>query len=330
MAKVSVIVPVYNVEQYMDKCLNSLINQTLSDIEIILVDDGSTDNSGKKCDDYALNDKRIKVIHQKNQGLSAARQSGISICKGEYIAHIDSDDFVNEDYLKILYNFGKEKNIDIVIAQIKFFNENNISDAGVFPGGQIYTELNQKLSILRNEKDKCWTSVVNKIFSKNLINTMENHKNPPNLSVGEDCLWMIKAAFFANKIGTVNGSTYFYRYNPTSLTHIVNDKMLKDKDTTTKEIIKFMNDKNFSKGCVDVVLDNCLLHNLFNETTKYDYLKLTKYKNHYIKSIFNPIYTSKLLNLFLNKLRYKLTFNNKRKKRKEKYKQLKEEIKLFH
>lgn len=330
MVKVSVIVPVYNVEQYMDKCLNSLINQTLSDIEIILVDDGSTDNSGKKCDDYALNDKRIKVIHQKNKGLSAARQSGLSVCKGEYIAHIDSDDFVNEDYLKILYNFGKDNDADIVIAQIKFYRENIFSDAGVFLGGQIYRELNQKLSILRNDKDKCWTSVVNKIYSKNLINTMENHKNPPNLSVGEDCLWMIKAAFFANKIATVDDSTYFYRYNPTSLTHIVNDKMLKDKDTTTKEIIKFMNEYKFDKTSVETVLDNCIWHNLFDKSKTLDYLKLSIYSKYYEKSIFNLKYLGKFLKCNIQFFKYKLTFNKNRKKYKEKYLILKNQLKNFY
>lgn len=199
-----------------------------------------------------------------------------------------------------------------------------------FLGGQIYRELNQKLSILRNDKDKCWTSVVNKIFSKNLINTMENHKNPPNLSVGEDCLWMIKAAFFANKIATVDDSTYFYRYNPTSLTHIVNDKMLKDKDITTKEIIKFMNEFEFDKTSVETVIDNCIWHNLFDKSKTLDYLKLSIYSKYYEKSIFNLKYLGKFLKCNIQFFKYKLTFNKNRKKYKEKYLILKNQLKNFY
>ena len=97
--KVSVIIPVYKVEKYLEKCIDSVINQSYSNLEIILVDDGSPDNCGKICDKYAKKDNRIRVIHKTNGGLSDARNNGIKIATGNYIAFIDSDDYVTEDYI---------------------------------------------------------------------------------------------------------------------------------------------------------------------------------------------------------------------------------------
>ena len=96
---ISIIVPVYNVEEYLKECIDSIINQTYKRIEIILVDDGSTDKSGKICDDYAKIDKRIKVVHKENGGLSDARNVGISVSSGKYIAFVDSDDWVEKNYV---------------------------------------------------------------------------------------------------------------------------------------------------------------------------------------------------------------------------------------
>ena len=107
---ISIIVPIYNVEKYIKKCIDSIINQTYTNLEIILVDDGSPDNCGKICDKYKEKDDRIKVIHKKNGGLSDARNAGIDIATGEYITFIDSDDYVAENYIEVLYNLCKEQN----------------------------------------------------------------------------------------------------------------------------------------------------------------------------------------------------------------------------
>ena len=100
---ISVIVPVYNVEKYVEKCVESIINQTYKNIEIILVDDGSTDNSGKIIDNISLKDNRIKVIHKENGGLSDARNAGLDICNGKYIGFVDSDDSIHKKMYEILY-----------------------------------------------------------------------------------------------------------------------------------------------------------------------------------------------------------------------------------
>ncbi len=101
---ISVIVPVYKVEKYLRRCIESILNQTYTNLEIILVDDGSPDNCGAICNEYAEKDSRITVIHQENKGLSAARNSGLDICTGEYVTFIDSDDYVGNDYFSHLYN----------------------------------------------------------------------------------------------------------------------------------------------------------------------------------------------------------------------------------
>lgn len=113
---ISIVVPIYNVDKYLNKCIDSIINQTYKNIEIILVDDGSTDSSGKICDEYLKIDSRICVIHKKNGGLSDARNYGIEKAQGIYIGFIDSDDFINENMFELLYNNIIENNADISIC----------------------------------------------------------------------------------------------------------------------------------------------------------------------------------------------------------------------
>lgn len=114
---ISIIVPVYNVEQYLIRCIDSLIYQTYQNIEIVLVDDGSPDNSGKICDDYADRESRIKVIHQKNAGVTEARIAGFEFSSGEYISFIDSDDYVSSDYIEHLYGFIKKFHVELACCQ---------------------------------------------------------------------------------------------------------------------------------------------------------------------------------------------------------------------
>ncbi len=110
---ISIIIPVYNVEQYLHRCVDSVLNQTYKNLEIILVNDGSPDNCPFICDEYAKKDKRIIVVHKENGGLSSARNAGLEIVQGEYISFIDSDDWIHENYIEILYKNLHEKKADI-------------------------------------------------------------------------------------------------------------------------------------------------------------------------------------------------------------------------
>lgn len=123
--KVSIIVPVYNVRMYLEQCLDSIINQTLQEIEIIVIDDGSTDGSGQICDGYAQKDTRIIVIHKQNQGLSAARNDGLNIARAEYVMFVDSDDWVEPDFCNIPYQVAIERGSDLVVFQ-RVWHRNDI------------------------------------------------------------------------------------------------------------------------------------------------------------------------------------------------------------
>lgn len=136
---ISVIVPVYKVERYLNKCIDSILNQTYRNLEIILVDDGSPDNCGRLCDRYAVLDSRVKVIHKENGGLSDARNAGLDIAKGDYIAFVDSDDYIDREMLQRLYDAMVDNNADMSICSIQMVDEHEkqIGILPVIPG--IYT-----------------------------------------------------------------------------------------------------------------------------------------------------------------------------------------------
>lgn len=127
MPLISIIVPVYNIEKYLRDCLDSIINQTYKELDIILVDDGSTDSSGRICDEYALIDKRVRVLHNINCGVSCARNSGLEVARGEGVCFIDSDDTVECNYIECLANAWMEYKCDLVICNIKDIYPNRIS-----------------------------------------------------------------------------------------------------------------------------------------------------------------------------------------------------------
>ena len=126
---VSIIIPVYKVEKYLPNCIESILRQTFKDFELILVDDGSPDNCGEICEEYAQKDSRIKVVHQPNGGLSAARNSGIDIAKGDYLTFIDSDDFVFPHYLEILVKLCQENDADMsVCSSVRCSSNDSLTD----------------------------------------------------------------------------------------------------------------------------------------------------------------------------------------------------------
>ena len=150
---VSIIVPIYKVEPYLRRCLDSIVNQTYTNLEIILVDDGSPDRCPAICDEYAAKDNRIVVIHKENGGLSDARNAGLNICKGDYVSFVDSDDWVEKDYISTLENLAKKNNADISVGNHQTFSIENhffptdVLEEGVFNNqyiiNQIFTKRNQ-------------------------------------------------------------------------------------------------------------------------------------------------------------------------------------------
>ncbi len=192
--KVSIIIPVYNTEEYLKKCLDSVINQTLNDIEIILIDDGSTDNSGKICNEYAEKDKRIKVIHQENQGQGRVRNEGLKIAKGEYIGFVDSDDWIALDFYEKLYDAAIDKKSEVTIAKtINFYDKNNK-----------YIELPEHNETDIHFKDVVWDSLYKKSFlDKNNIVFPENR-------IFEDVLFSLMINCFVKR-RFFNVNSFYYR-----------------------------------------------------------------------------------------------------------------------
>ena len=134
MDLISVIVPVYKVEKYLDKCVQSIVNQTCKNLEIILVDDGSPDNCGAMCEAWAEKDSRIKVIHKENGGLSDARNAGLAVATGDWVAFVDSDDWVAEEMFARLLNAAKNHQADISACNVQFVEEGQLPDAPYVSG----------------------------------------------------------------------------------------------------------------------------------------------------------------------------------------------------
>lgn len=220
MPEISVIVPIYKAESFLSECINSIVNQSFRDIEIVLVDDGSPDNCPKICDEYAEKDSRIVVIHQKNGGISAARNAGIEAAKGKYISFCDSDDFFDEDFLSTLYSVMKERNADIVTCRFK----------GIYPDRTVvksntgniieYTNLEAMDELFFGEgpmpEVRLKINVVswNKLYTKELFDNIRFPVGEMNDDVGT----AYKLVHAAKKIVYIDKPLYNYRMTEESAT----------------------------------------------------------------------------------------------------------------
>lgn len=212
--RLSIIVPVYNVEKYLDKCLSSILSQTFTDFELVLVDDGSTDGSGEICDRYAESDNRIHVIHKKNGGLSSARNQGIITARGEYIGFCDSDDWVEPDMYKELMSAALNESADIAICRLqRITSQGNILDTIGYTNYCTLDNCTATKEILRDEPMPSYA--VNKVYKRSLFEKIEY----PLDRYFEDTATTYKLVSRANKIATTPYIGYNYLYNPDSLSN---------------------------------------------------------------------------------------------------------------
>lgn len=163
---ISVVVPVYNVQDCLDKCLESIVSQTYENLEIIVIDDGSTDLSSKKCDEWLKKDNRIKVIHQENKGLAEARNVGISKSTGKYISFVDSDDFIDSKMIEILYKTLVKTNSQISVC--KFKRVDNYSKVNLKKTGEI-KEFDAKGALISLLKEDISVHIWDKLYLKDLF-----------------------------------------------------------------------------------------------------------------------------------------------------------------
>lgn len=211
MPKVSIIVPVYNTEQYLPRCIDSILAQTFSDFELILVDDGCTDNSGVICDKYAAKDNRIVVIHKENEGVSIARNVGIKRSKGKYITFIDSDDKVSTNYLINLIEIHEKHNAELTISG--FIKRNHGIDRLHYIDYYGVATVETIGPIINNN---IITVPVAKIFNSDIIKT--NQIIFPNgISRGEDTIFVLEYLLHIDKISILPEHNYFYITTENSL-----------------------------------------------------------------------------------------------------------------
>lgn len=241
--KVSIIVPAYNVEGYIEDCLNSLINQTLKEIEIIVVNDESTDSTPKIIEKFAQKDSRIKVINQKNQGLSGARNSGLKIAQGEYIGFVDSDDYVDLDYFEKLYNTAKEYDADMTVASILKHKKDFLKYNAKYSKITCEEKLDKKIRLCQDKK-KRYFYVWNKLCKYDLL---KNHNQEfPLGRVFEDVVFTTKNIYNSNKIVSVPDIKYHYIERAGSIVKSkLSEKKINDRKTAYCELQDFAKEKEF-------------------------------------------------------------------------------------
>lgn len=208
----SIIVPIYNVEQYLDRCIHSILNQTYQNLEIILVDDGATDCSGAIADSYAAKDKRIKVFHKENGGLSDARNYGLEHVTGDYILFIDSDDFIVNIMCERLITVASSNNADIVSCNYYIYrgdDDISIHTMSVQDDKRTFTGMDMLRYYLLKTEPFDLNVVWNKIFKLDLFNGVEPVRFPKG-RVQEDNFTIFRLFLNANSIVTVNEPLYYY------------------------------------------------------------------------------------------------------------------------
>lgn len=264
---VSIIVPVYNIEKYISKCIESVLSQTFKDWELILVDDGSTDNSGKICDEYALKDNRIKVIHKENEGVTATRDKGVKEAQGEFLFFIDGDDYITDNALELFTNKQKENDTDLVRGNIYQVSENGeVLMNYISPN---FSNVEEWIKyIIKNGGYIC-----NNLIRKNLYNKYVNIPN--NITLCEDLLSSLQLGIGLELVSFIEEITYYYVQRISSAMHTSNKKPKKEYENylfLIKELDKihslYKQEKKYriSKIIETLIFDKIFLKLINNKT----------------------------------------------------------------
>lgn len=263
--KISIILPVYNVEeQYLIHCLDSLKNQSLKDIEIILIDDGSTNNCGLVCDNYSIEDTRIKVIHQKNQGVSIARNRGIEESSANWIIFVDPDDWVEPTMCEEVYNNVNKDVVDILL--FTFYSNSKTKEIPHYFGNtekfRFLPEDHDLLQLSIMESFKGYSPLVigsiwAKVFNRQFLN-VNNIRYSEHLPKSQDLVFCLHAIEHAKSISYLNKAFYHYRENDASVCHKYNSKIFSYIENLNREVKLFLKKYNksdaFQKAYYNMVI----------------------------------------------------------------------------
>ena len=267
MSKVSVIVPVYNVEKFLPRCLDSIINQTLKDIEIICINDGSPDNSLQILEDYAKKDSRIRIINQENSGPSVSRNKGILMAQGEYIGFVDSDDWLDVDFYEKLYAAAQKYDADIAACGIKVYRKySRVNYMLKYTKESCVDDLERKL-YLCDVPETC--NVWNKIYRTTFIKN-NNIEFEVGINFGEDVSFTMEALYFSENLVTIPNTLYNYdRLNVNSIVRTKSDKLIRDAEHVHNRMSDFLKSKNIN------------LPKTWRQVRKYKFLGITVLKVRY-------------------------------------------------
>ncbi len=255
--KLSLITPIYNVETFIHRCLNSMINQTYQNLEIILINDGSTDNSGAICDEYASKYKNIIVLHQKNMGASVARNTGLEVATGDFIGFVDSDDWIHPRKYELLISVAQKENLHVVECDVRYTKkeEEDFQEIGNY-NYRMEDRLTALKRVIKNTQFSMWR----RIYSREIFDDYRFvvNKNSMDVYFTIDILRKIK------KIAFVEEVLYYYYFNPNSITHSAYSlKKLDSVDSglyLQKTIVANENDAELLQVVNDHILEKLLNH----------------------------------------------------------------------
>jgi len=248
---ISIIVPIYNTKKYLGKCLDSIMSQTMSNIEVILIDDGSSDGCEIVCDEYSHKDIRFKVVHQKNQGLSAARNNGIEIAKGNYVLFVDSDDYIKRDLCEKAYNFAIDNKADL----IRFFYEEDTKKGTRFFKKQstlpnsIIEKDSEKLKVAYTSGAMVWKFLIQRDL---LLNN--NLRFPLNV-IYEDMDFTTKLALSATRMFVLHECLYMYRIRLGSLSWAQHPNAVEHCQQCCNSGIEFAKNMGASRDAIAFLTD---------------------------------------------------------------------------
>lgn len=251
MPVLSVIVPVYNGEQYLKQCLDSIINQSYSDFELILVNDGSKDGSGNICDEYAKKHSNIKVIHKENGGVTAARRDGLNLASGRFVTFVDCDDWIDSDMYEKMLAKAEKYNVEAVICSIVYETENgpvkhrNTVESGLYDKNKLKKAFYPKILF---DYDVCLPgvnpSLCNKIFKKERLDNVVFNVND-TISYGEDALCTYPTLMDTDSVFVMDTPFYHYRKNDDSVTHRYDSTLLEKFLLLANEMETFFVNRGF-------------------------------------------------------------------------------------
>lgn len=239
MKKFSVVIPVYNVEKYLDQCVKSVLSQTFENYEIILVDDGSTDSSAEMCDDYAKEDNRIKVVHKQNGGSSSARNAGLHSASGDYILFLDSDDYWTDGEMLFKLNSEIENSGADVITYnyYKLHEKNGVIEKKEFPGvklsGDKVNDVKTLLAGVLYGSSACFKCIKSSLIHDNGVYFEEG-------KFSEDVEWSARILILAKRFACVNEGFYVYRQRARSISHTISDKKIDDLQNAVLKTVDYV------------------------------------------------------------------------------------------